>query len=49
MIHTVPRDRLVSAQQPDGTTVERAAVTLERTLRACGARTAAKRLAKLTG
>jgi hypothetical protein len=37
-----------SAQQPDGTTVERAAVTLERK-RACGARTAAKRLAKLTG
>jgi hypothetical protein len=38
-----------SAQQPDGTTVEQAAVTLERKLRACGARTAAKRLAKLTG
>ena len=38
-----------SAQQPDGTTVEQAAVRLERKLRACGARTAAKRLAKLTG
>ena len=37
------------AQQPDGTTVEQAAVTLERKLRACGARKAAKRLAKLTG
>ena len=38
-----------SAQQPDGTTVEQAAVALERKLRACGARTPAKRLAKLAG
>ena len=38
-----------AARQPDGTTVEQAAVALERELRACGARTAAKRVAKLTG
>jgi hypothetical protein len=37
------------AKQPDGTTVEQAAVALERKLHACGARKAAKRLAKLTG
>jgi hypothetical protein len=37
------------ARQADGTTVERFATALERRLRACGARTAAKRVAKLTG
>ena len=37
------------AQQPNGATVEQTAVALERKLRACGARTAAKRVAKLTG
>jgi hypothetical protein len=37
------------ARQPDGRTVEQAAVALERRLRACGAHKAAKRLAKLTG
>ena len=37
------------AHQPNGTTVEQAAVALERKLRACGAREPAKRLAKLTG
>jgi hypothetical protein len=36
------------ASQADGTTVKQAATALERRLRACGARTAAKRLAKLT-
>ena len=36
------------ASQADGTTVEQAASTLQQKLRACGARTAAKRLAKLT-
>jgi hypothetical protein len=37
------------ARQADGTTVEHSATALERRLRTCGARTAAKRLAKLTG
>ena len=37
------------ARQADGTTVERFATALERRLRACGARTAAKRVSKLTG
>ena len=36
------------ASQADGTTVQQSATALEQTLRACGARTAAKRLAKLT-
>ena len=36
------------ASQADGTTVAQSATALEQTLRACGARTAAKRLAKLT-
>lgn len=36
------------ARQADGTTVEQTATTLQQRLRACGARTAAKRLAKLT-
>jgi hypothetical protein len=35
------------ASQADGTTVGQSATALERKLRACGARTAAKRLAKL--
>jgi len=37
------------ARQADGTTVEQSATALARRLRACGARTAAKRVAKLTG
>jgi hypothetical protein len=36
------------ARQADGTTVEQTATTLQQKLRACGARTAARRLAKLT-
>src|SRR5512133_2105683 len=36
------------ARQADGTTVKQAATALEQRLRACGAHTAAKRLAKLT-
>jgi hypothetical protein len=36
------------ASEADGTTVAQAATALERKLRACGARTAAKRLARLT-
>ena len=36
------------ARQADGRTVKQAATTLEQRLRACGARAAAKRLAKLT-
>jgi hypothetical protein len=36
------------ARQADGTTVEQSATALERRLRACGARAAAKRVAKLT-
>ena len=36
------------ASQADGTTVQQSATALEQRLRACGARTAAKRLAKLT-
>ena len=36
------------ARQADGTTVQQSATALERRLRACGAHTAAKRLAKLT-
>jgi hypothetical protein len=37
------------ARQADGTTVEQSATALERRLRACGARAAAKRVATLTG
>jgi hypothetical protein len=37
------------ARQADGTTVEQSATALERRLRACGARTAAKRVARLAG
>ena len=37
------------ARQADGTTVEQSATALERRLRACGARTAARRVARLTG
>ena len=36
------------ARQADGTTVQQSATALEQRLRACGARTAARRLAKLT-
>jgi hypothetical protein len=36
------------ARQADGTTVQQSATALEQRLRGCGARTAAKRLAKLT-
>ena len=36
------------ARQADGRTVKQSATALERRLRACGARTAAKRVAKLT-
>jgi hypothetical protein len=36
------------ARQADGSTVKQSATALERRLRACGAHTAAKRLAKLT-
>ena len=36
------------ASQADGTTVGQSATALERKLRACGARTAARRLARLT-
>jgi hypothetical protein len=37
------------ARQADGRTVEQSATALERRLRACGARTAARRVARLTG
>jgi polyisoprenoid-binding protein YceI len=37
------------AAQADGTTVKQATTALEQRLRACGARSAAKRLGKLTG
>lgn len=37
-----------AARQADGTTVQQSATALEQRLRACGARTAARRLAKLT-
>ncbi|HSS59385.1 MAG TPA: hypothetical protein VLK59_15335 [Solirubrobacteraceae bacterium] len=37
-----------NASQSDGTTVEQSATTLQQKLRACGARTAAKRLGRLT-
>ena len=36
------------ARRADGTTVQQSATALEQRLRACGARTAARRLAKLT-
>ncbi|HSS56663.1 MAG TPA: hypothetical protein VLK59_01540, partial [Solirubrobacteraceae bacterium] len=38
-----------NASQADGTTVEQSATKLREKLRACGARTAAKRLSRLTG